>query len=97
MTDTRTITAEDLAGFRIHGHRVTNLGPGFQIDLEPGTATTLTVDRQAGTVAIAWINTYGNVIHNGGQYAFDAEAEAAAEDILDRHYAAWQEALESSR
>lgn len=89
ITDSTTIIdAETVATYRIHGRRYTNLGPGFHLDI--GGATTLTIHRRgegrpdgSRAPSIDWINTYGNVYANSGQYAFSAGAAAVVSKWLD--------------
>ena len=85
---TTTISEADFTPGAIHGHRYTNLGPGFKLDL-PG-ATTITVHRRGeGTPngsrepSIDWINTYGNVTANNGRYTFTPSGAITAAAVLN--------------
>jgi len=84
-----------LTGSRIFDERYTNLGPGFKLSM-PG-ATELTFHRRGAQATVVlsgrtvdrlpsidWINTYGNVTANNGQYVMDAGAVLAATGILNR-------------
>ena len=77
MTETRTIHGDQWADYRPSNHRVSNLGPGFTLDV-PGMTTRLTVHEVEGQPVIDWINTYGNVIANQGLYGFDEAGEKMA-------------------
>ena len=73
----------DIAQAPIHGERYSNLGPGYHLDL-PG-ATQLTIHRgKWDEPRISWINEYGNVRHNNGEYGFTVGGAQAAGMILDR-------------
>ena len=78
---TTTTTHLEASDLRFHGHRVTNLGPGVHADV--GGCTTITMHFHGEEPVIEWINTYGNVHANTGQYELAGSGRQAAIAALE--------------
>lgn len=85
----KAITMTDINDRTVHGQRYTNLGAGFHLDV--GGATHVTIHRYGNghhrndadeRPTIDWVNTYGNVTANNGQYRFTYAGAVAADQVL---------------
>jgi hypothetical protein len=83
----RMVTAKDFDAGMVHGHRYTNLGGGFHLDLK-GEVTQLTIGwsryRNKGVPVITWANTYGNVYSAEGKFQLSIDGAQRAVEILER-------------